>query len=273
MILASLLKFYESRWPKSARSITRPMTCMRSLRFFKPCGNQLARSSRVSHGFTLIEIMVAIAIFALIAAIAFPALIQFLDIRERINQKNESINSLQKTFLFMSRDLSFAVNRLGKDEFGDLAKSTMLVGEDSLLEVTTSYQDFNLDGAGIPRRVKWVLEDKVLYRVQYPVMDPDGDTRIYRQALLSDVDDVEVKVFSIEDGRDSESKRWKEEERLPNMVKVTVEMANGIDYERAFTMLGGDRKEAEEISQQATQGNQSNPNADSPEPDSSTDNI
>ncbi len=202
------------------------------------------KNESTSRGFTLIEIMVAIAIFALIAAIAFPALIQFLDIRERVSKKNDSIAALQKTFLFMSRDLSYAVNRLGKDEFGQAADSTLLVGDNSVFELTTSYQDFNLDGSGVPRRVKWLFEDNTLSRVQYPVMDPDGDTRIYRQALLDGVKDVEVKVLSIEDGRDSESKRWNEETRLPNMLKITVQMQSGIDYERAFTMLGGDREEA-----------------------------
>ena len=210
--------------------------------------------TRKNSGFTLIEIMVAIAIFALIAAIAFPALIQFLDIRERVNKKNDSIAALQKTFLFMSRDLSYAVNRIGKDEFGEPSDSTMIVGDDSLFELTTSYQDFNLDGSGVPRRVKWVLEDDTIFRIQYPVMDPDGDTRVYRQALLRGVDDVEIKVFSIEDGRDSESKRWREETKLPNMLKVKVEMQSNIDYERAFTMLGGDREEAAQASTTPTSG-------------------
>ncbi len=200
-------------------------------------------------GFTLIEIMVALAIFATIAAITFPALIQFLDIRERVNAKNDSMERLNKTFLFLSRDLQHAVNRLAKDEFGEAMDSTLLVDDDSVLELTTAYQDFNLNGAGVPRRVKWVLDDKVLYRVQYPVMDPDGDTRIYRQALLPDVRDVEVTVFSIEEGRDSKSKRWVEETRLPNMMGVKIEFENGLEYERLFTMLGGDMEEARKASQ------------------------
>lgn len=198
--------------------------------------------------------MVAIAIFALIAAITFPALIQFLDIRERVNAKNASLDDLQKTFLFLSRDLSYAANRLGKDEFGEAADSTMLVDDGSLLELTTNYQDFRLDGTNVPRRVKWELDDKVLYRVQYPVMDPDGDTRVYRQALLNDVRDVEIRVYSIEEGRDSESKRWVEETRLPNMIKVNIKMESRLEYERLFSMLGGDSKEVQEAT------NPTNPN-------------
>ncbi len=204
-----------------------------------------------STGFTLIEIMVAVAIFALLAAITFPALIQFLDIRERVNQKNEDISKMQKTFLFFARDVNYAVNRLGKNEFGEQAKATVLIGDDSVMELTTSYQDFQLEGAGVPRRVKWLFEDDTLYRVQYPVMDPDGDTRVYRQALLSGVDDVSLLVYSVEDGRDSESKRWSEETRLPNMLRLTIEMQNGIEYERAFSMLGGDKEEALAASQTA----------------------
>lgn len=202
----------------------------------------MLKSYNKERGFTLIEIIVAIAIFALIAAITFPALIQFLDMRERINAKNESLNTLQKTFLFMSRDFAYAVNRLNKDEFGDPLKTTLSINDNSLIELTSANQDFNLDGLGVPRRVRWLLEDKTLFRVQYPVMDPDGDTQAYRQALLRGVDDVEMKIFSIEDGRDAESRRWNEATRLPNMIKVKVEMENGLEYERAFTMLGGDNE-------------------------------
>ena len=221
-------------------------------------------------GFTLIEIMVAVAIFALIAAITFPALIQFLDMRERINAKNESLDTLQKTFLFMSRDFAYAVNRLNKDEFGDPLKTTLSINDDELIELTAAYQDFNLDGLGVPRRVRWELENKTLFRLQYPVMDPDGDTRPYRQALLTGVDDVEMKVFSIEEGRDSESRRWNEATRLPNMITVKVEMESGVDYERAFTMLGGDNTQAiataaatQTVSTQQAPGSNGSPNSSS----------
>lgn len=210
-------------------------------------GYKVARATGLrsnGRGFTLIEIMVAVAIFALIAAITFPALIQFLDIRDRINKKNASLDSLQKTFLFMSRDLSYAVNRLGKDDYGDELKTTLVVDDDSLIELTSASQDFALGGVSVPRRLKWLLEDGVLYRMQYPVMDPDGDSKAYRQALLTEVDDVQLTLFSIEDGRDSESKKWNEKTRLPNMIQVLVEMNNGLEYTRKFTMLGNDTEQA-----------------------------
>lgn len=195
-------------------------------------------------GFTLIEIMVAVAIFAVIASIVGPALIQFLEIREKAGAKQEQLQGLQKTFLFMANDLRYASNRLGKDEFGDPAKATMAVGDDSLMELTASYPDLNLGGIGVPRKVRWQLEDNVLQRIQSPVLDPDGDTRVLKQSLLNGVQDVEIELSVVEEGRDNTSKKWDEQTRLPDKVTVTLTMENKTEYRRVFTMLGGDTLDA-----------------------------
>ena len=195
-------------------------------------------------GFTLIEIMVAVAIFAVIASIVGPALIQFLDIRERAGAKQDQLEGLQKTFLFLANDLRYASNRLGKDEFGEPADATMTVGDNSLIDLTAAYPDLNLGGLGVPRRVRWQLEDGVLQRLQSPVMDPDGDTRVLKQSVLSGVRDVEIELSIVEDGRDNTSKKWDEQTRLPDKISVTLTMENKIEYRRVFTMLGGDTLDA-----------------------------
>lgn len=192
-------------------------------------------------GFTLIEIMIAVGIFAVIGAIVFPAMIQFIDVRDRIMVKHHQVESLQKTFLFLSQDLRFAANRLGKDEYGDVADASMLVGDDSLIDLTAMYPDLNLGGVNVPRRVRWVLDDGTLMRLQSPVMDPDGDTRVFKQKLLQDVRKVEIELSTVEDGRNSTSKRWREKTKLPDMVRVTITLENKLEYERLFTMLGGDK--------------------------------
>ena len=195
-------------------------------------------------GFTLIEIMISVAIFAVIASIMGPALFQFLDVREKVAIKQARLEGLQKTFLFLANDFRYAANRLGKDEYGDRGKATMSIGDDSLVDFTAAYPDLNLDGTNVPRRVRWILEDKVLKRLQSPVMDPDGDTRLMRQSLLSEVVDVDIELSVIEEGRDNTSKKWDEETRLPDKVSVTIKMENGQEYQRVFSMLGGDNLDA-----------------------------
>ncbi len=195
-------------------------------------------------GFTLIEVMVAVAIFAVIASIVGPALFQFLEVREKATAKQDQLEGLQKTFLFLSNDLRYASNRLGKNEFGEPADATMTVGDDSLIELTAAYPDLNLGGLGVPRKVSWQLEDGVLQRIQSPVMDPDGDTRVLKQSVLSDVKGVEFELSIVEEGRDNTSKKWDEQTRLPDKITVTITLESKTEYRRVFTMLGGDTLDA-----------------------------
>ena len=187
----------------------------------------------------MLEIVVAVAIFAVIVSIVFPALLQFLDMRDRVVEKQQEIVQLQKTFLFLSNDLRFASSRLSKDEFGELAKTTMQLNDDYLLSFTSSYPDLTMDGASVPRRVQWQLENGRLSRKQFPVMDPTSDTKAYTQDLLDNIRSVEFTSYAVEDSRIEEDDKWEESTRLPDMLKVNIKMENGGTYSRSFTMMGG----------------------------------
>ena len=213
-------------------------------------------------GFTLIEMMVSVAIFGAMAAIIFPALIQFLDARDRLDQKHAQIVNMQKTFLFLAQDMRFASNRLGKDEFGEPGESTLSINEgDNLIEFTALYPDLNLNGLGVPRRVKWVLDEGVLQRIQYPVMDPDQDTRIIRQNLMQEVRSIDIELMHIVDGSNTEVDSWESESSLPDVLEMVVELESGLEYRRVLTMLSGDKVQALAATINAT------PNADQSESD------
>lgn len=196
--------------------------------------------SSVSSGFTLLEIIVAVAIFGVIASIVFPALLQFLDMRERVDEKHQQISGLQKTFQFLANDLRFASNRLSKDEYGDIGKTTLSINGDYLIDLTALYSDLSLQGLAVPRRVRWQLVDGVFQRLQFPVMDPDADTRVMIQSLLKNVEDVAIKVSHISAGRNNTDNGWVSQKRLPNLIEVTINMGKGIEYRRVFSMLSAD---------------------------------
>lgn len=189
-----------------------------------------------SRGFTLLEIVVAVSIFAIIVAIAFPSLIQFLDIRERINERHTETTLLQKTFLYLANDLRFATNRYGKNEFGDRAKTTILINDKYLLELVTLSQDINLQGQSVPRKVIWDLEDGMLVRTQYPVADPDRDTKSYQLDLMADIANVDIAVNYVEDGKDQSTSKWNKEEGFPALVTIEIELQDGRSYERVFSL-------------------------------------
>jgi type II secretion system protein J len=181
--------------------------------------------------------MIAVAIFAVVSGIVFPALIQFLDMRERVYNKQQQIIALQKTFLFFANDLRYATNRLGKNEYGDRAKTILKVDDSSLMELSASYPDVNFNGENIPRRVRWQLDDGVLQRVQYPVMDPDGDTHRYVQTLITEVRAVALQTHKAENSRVEESHRWEDPLSLPDMIEIEIELESGQKYRRAFTLV------------------------------------
>lgn len=207
-----------------------------------------------NRGFTLLEIVVAVAIFAVISSIVFPALLQFLDMRERVVEKNSEVIGLQKTFLFLAKDLRYAANRLSKNEYGDLGKTTMSIGNGGLLDFTAVYPDVTMQGQGVPRRVQWVLEEDVLTRIQYPVMDPDSDTRRMTQSLLENVEDVNIQAHQVVDGRDSVESSWDDRQRLPDMIDIEVTLTAGTKYRRVFTLLGGDTSQIQKQIQSGQNG-------------------
>jgi len=200
-----------------------------------------------NRGFTLIEIVVAVAIFAVITTIIFPALLQFLDTRERVTAKQQGLQSLQKTFQFMANDLRYAANRLSKDEYGDKTKTTFSISDDFLLDFTALYPDVSIGGQSVPRRVHWQLIDNQLERVQYPVMDPESETRSIVQSLLSDVQEIDIRASKVEDGRDNTDDKWEEQNRLPDMIEVTIVLEDDTEYQRIFTMLGADSQAALDV--------------------------
>ena len=214
-------------------------------------------------GFTLIEVIVAVAIFGIMASIIFPTLFQFLDMRERVEKKHNEVSGLQKTFLFLANDMRYAVNRLSKDEYGEAAKTTLSLGENGLIEFVTLYPDMGMQGLNVPRRVRWQLEDGVLQRIQYPVMDPESDTRSMLQLLLEDVENVEIDVSHVEDGRDNTDNKWTEKARLPDLVEIRIELDSDIDYRRTFSMPGADYQAAIVASTAAQSENTASESVDS----------
>lgn len=193
----------------------------------------------MQRGFTLIELVIAVAIFAVISTVTVTSLIKFLDIRERIVDQQRQLSQLQKTFLFMANDVRHAVNRAGKDSYGDRNEMSLLLDDKgAVIELTTAYPDLTLEGLAVPRRVVWELDDEFLVRKQFPVMDPDSDTQFVRQNMLDGVESIAVLVSQVENQKSKESKRWKEEGKLPDLFDIKIKLKNDQIHQRAFQVNG-----------------------------------
>ena len=123
-------------------------------------------------GFTLIEVMLAMAITAFIAVIAYSGLSAAISASERQQLQVETLGNIQLTLTVMERDIRNAVKRPVKDEYGD--KEPALAGgtqQEYLLQVTRAGWDNPANRRRSElQRVRYLLEDDELWRESWLVV-------------------------------------------------------------------------------------------------------
>jgi general secretion pathway protein J len=74
---------------------------------------------RKIRAFTLIEVLVSLAIFAILAGLAYGALSQTLDSAELLNDRMDRLQAIQRTIRLLSEDLQQLSPRPIRDELGE----------------------------------------------------------------------------------------------------------------------------------------------------------
>lgn len=195
-------------------------------------------------GFTLIEMIIAIGIFAMIAAMSYGALNQVIDVRERMVDRNDLLKSLQTTFSVLDRDMRFALPRSVRNGFGEneaamISTTDAPFEEGELVRLTTSAPDPRLGKLQRLSRVALRLEDGKLYRDSWQVLDRDQDSKKRARLLLENVGNVALKFISwTEEGSMATSGEWSELNKLPAGVEIVVTV-NDIEYRRIYEVANG----------------------------------
>jgi len=125
------------------------------------------------NGFTLVEMLIALALFAVIAVGALGLLRFSVDAELAGRRKTESIAAERRFLSVWTADLAQAVPRPARDQSG-LPHNAFEAGQDGvLLRLTRSGWD-NVDGAPRPslQKVEYRVTATALVRVGYPY--PDG---------------------------------------------------------------------------------------------------
>jgi general secretion pathway protein J len=145
---------------------------------------------RRRHGFTLIEVLVALALFGILSALAFMTVNQTLANSDMLNERMDRLQSIQRAMRFLSSDLMQAAPRPVRDELGqtqvNAVRSDLLSG--FALEV--SHGGWS-NPAGLPRstlqRSAYRIEDEQLLRLHWNVMDRTYGNEPRVTVLLEDV--------------------------------------------------------------------------------------
>lgn len=150
-------------------------------------------SHRTLPGFTLIEVLVAMAIFGLLSVLAYTTLGRTLDNAEFLTERMERLEAVQRSVRFLSDDLMQAAPRPVRGELGDSyapAISTSLTGNFAL-ELTHGGWG---NPVGLPRgtlqRSAYRIEDGRLVRYRWNVLDRTFSNEPVATVLLDGVDSL-----------------------------------------------------------------------------------
>ena len=159
------------------------------------------RKKIAAHGFTLIEVLLAIALTALVAFMAYAGVSAAADAAERHRAQVERLGELQTALRWLTRDLQQLIDRPIVDARGD--RMPALIGgeqSDPLLALSHVGWDNPLQRPrGSVQRVRYRLDEGKLWRENWLVLDRvDDDKQLQSVQLLGGVNGVR---FEFLDGK------------------------------------------------------------------------
>lgn len=158
------------------------------------------RQVHTDKGFTLVELLIAIGIMALLGAAAAAMLNGAIDNKQRIEARQQKLERVALALQILRRDLEQLTPRIARDRAGDPLQSR-IVGEqvdaDSEVEFVHGGRRI-LPGQSLGsalERVRYLSEDDALVRYSAAVADPTDNTDWQRQVLLDKVENFTVSYY------------------------------------------------------------------------------
>ena len=144
-----------------------------------------------NRGFTLIEVLVAFMVFAVIGLISSQLMSQTISANENLSTRGARLGDIHRAMQIMQRDLLQLTNRPVRSLYGDVLQP-LIIGSDGAIEFSRVgwRNPLQLPRAEV-QRVGYLVQDEKLLRGYWPVLDRAQDTEPVYQTLLENVERVE----------------------------------------------------------------------------------
>lgn len=191
-------------------------------------------------GFTLIELMLAMSIFAIVSLLTMGGLSNVLNTQEHTEANLQRLTRFQMVFSILSRELQQYANRTVRDEYGAIIPSISHETSEGIDGIEFSHQGrFTLGDQVRLQRVAYYLEDKQLIKKTWQVLDRVEDTKPVKQVFL---DDIEELNFSFYSAQSSSEGQWQDdvpdsENGQLRAVKLSIKSVDFNELYRIFEVI------------------------------------
>lgn len=203
---------------------------------------------RTECGFTLLEILVAVAIFAIVGVLAFGGYSELTRQAERLSESAARTRAIQTAMHRLAQDFTSLEPRPVREPLGDNVQPALIADSrnDQLAEFTHSGWS---NPAGVPRstlqRVTYTLEENKLMRNYWVMLDRTLATEPVRAVMLDRVTSVKLRFMT---GNRRFSDQWpalgggprgpNAARALPIAVEITLELEDWGTITRLVEVAG-----------------------------------
>ena len=147
-------------------------------------------------GFTLLELMIAIAIFAILGIMSAQLLNNMIRQHDIIDARGAQLTALQRAMTIMQRDVGQIWGRSVRDQYGTEILAAVTTEDVFPIEFTRTGWRNPLERARSNlQRVAYEHRDTTLYRYYWPVLDRDIETEPVEQTLMENVLSAEFELL------------------------------------------------------------------------------
>lgn len=182
------------------------------------------------HGFTLLEIMVAMAIFSLLSLASWAVLSGVLRTQEQTRLADQQIRALSQAMLTLATDIQGFVPRRSRID------NAILTLSNDTLALTTYQPEADACCASDLQRVRWFIADNTLYRAV--ARYPDNPQEQASSPILSDVTGISFRYFqaSWQQTGGRRPQVFDDPTALPQALEITFTLTDGSTLTRRFLL-------------------------------------
>ena len=148
-------------------------------------------------GFTLIEVLVAIVIFALLSVFSVQGFLMVANMEQRDREENAAEQSLYKIWSLVGQDLLHIRQRPIRDQFGVIDGAYIAGRDPYLVEFTRGgLPSLPISPGGMMRVAYRLSEEGELIRTIWPALDSPTNTEVQERVLMSGVAEVQFEQLN-----------------------------------------------------------------------------